>query len=549
MVPNTSIPLNDPNENVPGPIDDAESLISALIRDALAGTLSIPSEFSDYGADVGVAETLAFAYQQGNREAVIEALTAMSKNDPRLAAFLPSHPRASDEPASEAVSPHGYEPLADDFLPNIPLEGTGVWLDHYTDYAATKSPMTPRFFHTSAGLVLLSIAVARRLALPMGFSVIYPNLYVLWVAVSSLFRKTTALDIAYGLARRIFPHLLTPQEFTPEALLADMAGVKPTNLSAADADPALLTRWQEQRNFAAQRGGFHDEMSGMLARAGKDYNAGLLEFIMKAYDCADDYQKSTRSLGYVVVKSIYFTQIGAGTPAGLARHLRSDRLWENGWWARFAILSPNVPKPEYANPPRDIVEPTVLGEQLMRLYDRLPMPQWPDFPRPLILSLGSEVETLWQRYARLVGHELIGDGSDERLIAAYARFPVQALKIAMLLAAVDWPNDLDVPRIELPHLVRAIHIVEEWRSSLHRTLEIADRTDYDKVEMKIRGLLSGANGRHMSLRALKRAMPGRNPSDIEEVLQQMERLGEVESQLEQNPKGGRPTMRYHLISD
>lgn len=144
-----------------------------------------------------------------------------------------------------------------------------------TTHARTVSPMTPDLFHQSAALVLASTAIARRLVLRMFYGDVFPNLFVLWLAVTTLWRKTTALDVARKIARAVFPHLLFAQETTSEALLSDMAGNEPANfgnMSMGD-----LELWQAERNFAAQRGLIADEMSGTLAGAGKDNNAGLAD--------------------------------------------------------------------------------------------------------------------------------------------------------------------------------------------------------------------------------------------------------------------------------
>jgi len=60
--------------------------------------------------------------------------------------------------------------------------------------------MTPDQFHESAALWLVGVAVARRLYLPMSWGRVYPNLMVVWIAPTTLFHKSTALEIARSLA-------------------------------------------------------------------------------------------------------------------------------------------------------------------------------------------------------------------------------------------------------------------------------------------------------------------------------------------------------------
>ena len=64
--------------------------------------------------------------------------------------------------------------------------GHHFWLDDYIDDASSKSPMTPKLFHESAGLTLGSAAIARRLVVELPFGPIYPNLFVVWIAQTTL---------------------------------------------------------------------------------------------------------------------------------------------------------------------------------------------------------------------------------------------------------------------------------------------------------------------------------------------------------------------------
>ena len=89
--------------------------------------------------------------------------------------------------------------------------GAGRPLEWYVAYAQTISPMTPRLFHESAILTLAGTAIARRIRLNMAFGSVYPNIFVLWLAPSTLFHKTVAFNVAREMADLEFPHLLAPE--------------------------------------------------------------------------------------------------------------------------------------------------------------------------------------------------------------------------------------------------------------------------------------------------------------------------------------------------
>lgn len=278
-----------------------------------------------------------------------------------------------------------------------------------TTHARTVSPMTPDLFHQSAALVLASTAIARRLVLRMFYGDVFPNLFVLWLAVTTLWRKTTALDVARKIVRAVFPHLLFAQETTSEALLSDMAGNEPANFGKMSMGDLEL--WQAERNFAAQRGLIADEMSGTLAGAGYD------------------------------------------------------------------LLTPDL---------------------------------------------------------------------SERLHGIYGRLPTQALKVSMILAALDWTSG-NAPVIELTHFARAVSIVECWRASAHRMIGNATRSDFDNLRDRIIRVVGRSEPGGVTLRDLCRAISNRQPSDVRDAAQQLIEIGELEvAKAGTTGRGGRPTDRYRI---
>ena len=421
--------------------------------------------------------------------------------------------------------------------------GAGQWVDTYVTYATAVSPMTPQRFHVSAGLTLVSIAVARRLVVPMAFAHVYPNLYSIWLAPTTLFRKTTSLDIARVMAADVFPHLLAAQDTTPEALLSDMAGQEPANLQ--DLSAADREEWARARNFSAQRGWFLDEMSGLLAAAGRDYNAGLIEALLRFYDCDRRYTRSTRGQGRLVIHNSYMSLLGASTPAAMSSHLLSERLWSMGWWPRFVILTPDTERPEWREP-REMSRPSALENGLRHLYQQLPEANYPEPPHALTVTLGSAVHAAWNQYNRAMSYELLTNEVDHRLWGSYGRLPVQVLKVSTLLAAMDWPDGQSVPRIELPHLARAIAICEDWRASAHRALMMVDKTEFGGLRKRILRQIGQSEPAGATARDVYRSMRDVSPDEIKRVLQQLMDVEDVRSE-EVKPEGrGRGTVRYHV---
>lgn len=442
----------------------------------------------------------------------------------------------------EAESLPGIEPLPND-IPYFDRLYTDHFTGLYVDYALKISPMTPPFFHESAALWLASVAIARRLKVPMPFGDVYPNLFILWMAHTTLYRKTTALDIARRITRRIMPHLLMPQDSTPEAMLADLAGREPINLDSFNNTNKEI--WKQGRNFAAQKGWTLDEVSSLLAGAGKDYNQGLTEALLRLYDCDEKFSRSTRSQGITIVENAYLSLLGASTPGALSTHINNNRLWSMGFWPRFAILTPEQ-RPSWQEP-QEAEQPAQLDTILQNLLHRLPCPTWPDSPQALTVTLSDGVYQTWQRYNKAVSYDLLTDDLDERLHGTYGRLPTHVIKVAIILAALDWQNE-SAPVIQSYHLAHAIAICEKWRASTHRALEMARNDESSQVEKRVIKQLGKYGTQGATLRTIHQTMRDKAAGEIESVLQQLVRIGMVEEEETQpGPKGGRKTITYKLV--
>lgn len=447
-------------------------------------------------------------------------------------------------PLPPEISLGGGDADSDGVLP------PGSWLDDYVSYAQQTSPMTPALFHEAAGLWVASTVIARRLRLPMAFDDIFPNLYIGWVATTTLWNKTTALNIARRLAWDTIPHLLAPEETTHEGLISAMAGEKPANLN--EANPELsdqLKRWEKSRQYAAQKGWMLDEMSGLLASAGKDYNAGLLEALLRFFDCTPLYRRLTKGSGYTEIRGAYLSFIGGSTPAALSDHLVDEKLWSNGWWPRFAMLSPEEDFPRQYKRAVEVERPAFLANKLIQLDRALPEGEWPDPPDHVDVLFEKDAYDLWEDYSKVMRYDLLvaavqGDIElDERLFGTYGRLPVQALKVAAILTALDWSGAGEI-RITLPHMRRALRIVERWRASVHRTLKHITQSEYDRIRVRILKQIGKRHPKGATFRDICKGMRDVSPERIRHTLWQMEDAGDIVRYDYQHPKGGRPTERY-----
>jgi hypothetical protein len=362
------------------------------------------------------------------------------------------------------------------------------WLSRYVSWSSGIGNQTPVAFHQGAGIWLLAVAIARRLYVdaPWGIK-IFPNFYMMFVADTTFYRKTTAYKLAESVIRGAIPHMLMPTPGSPERFQESLAGRMPGNYKELSyAQQEILAKG---RAFAAQRGLFKDEVAGLFGAFNrKDYMYGLKDLIMELYDCPDYSDKDTQT-GLTIVENAALSILGVTTPAGMAGAI-SDADWQNGLLPRFLLLTP---EPEYSERPtlkRSGKPPEEIVSGLKQLYERLPMPQaegdgWSS-PQALRVeaTCWDSVEAYSNRLRKLCDPNR-ETALDDRLKGVYGRMHVQAIKVATILAALDWmKTDQPAPTISHEHWQTAEAVTEHWRTSAHRLLTSLDRSGAGRDERR-----------------------------------------------------------------
>lgn len=332
--------------------------------------------------------------------------------------------------------------------------------------------------------------------------------------------------------------------------MAMLGGVLPPNF--ADLPQPDRARLEQGNRYAAQRGLLRDELSGLFKSMGRDYMAGLKELIMTLYDCPPYLDSNTNNKGLVVIRDAALSILGVATPAELAAALSASD-WYNGNLARFGLLTPEPDYHERAAP-SESQAPTDLARRLKRLHELLPAP-----PLPNALGAASAAE-VWSLEAGIWPQVRVYEQAlramtapqsplDDRLRAIYGRLHVQALKVAILLAALDWADGAQRdprPRVTAAHWYRAWQIVETWRASAHRLLADLGENEEGRLENRILGLLRMAGGT-ATVRDLYRAL--RSPrKPVVEALRALEQDGQV-VKVDMPPNPGKRSEVYRLSDE
>ena len=270
---------------------------------------------------------------------------------------------------------------------------------------------------------------------------------------------------------------------------------------------------------------------------------------MTLYDCPAYLDSNTNNKGLVVIRDAALSIMGAATPAELGNAL-SVADWFNGNLARFGLLTP---EDHYEERPAllESETPTNLADRLRQLHEALPDPPQAnalgESPSAEVWSLTARIWPDVHAYEQALRAMTAPDSPlDDRLRAIYGRLHVQALKVAMLLAAMDW---IDLggqarPTVEPAHWYRAQMITESWRASAHRLLADLGENEEARLENRILGLLRGQQN-PVTVREIYRALRStRKP--VVEALKALETDGVI-LRVEAPTKPGRKSEMYTLI--
>lgn len=473
-----------------------------------------------------------------------DALMAILAQDPATPPVIPQ-----DDDDSVFVPPLPEEaqlsPEAQDAAQSV-----SPWLSDFMAWATARSPMTPPLFLESGALYALGLAVARRCYVHL-HEPIYPHLYVLWVAPSGVYRKSTGLACVADVVRESMKHMLLPEEMTPESFMHALAGQHPENFN--DLPQHQQETVNHGRLFAGQRGIIVDEASSLLGASRRDYLQGMTELLLLLYDAKPERTRLLKSGQYTVYNGA-LSIIGATTPAAMIRTVKDDS-WGDGMMARMVLLTPGerLPYDPGSLTPDEYDPPGTLVSSLRKLHKMLPAPPPPEeatsYLPSIAASMSQEAHAAYSAYAKAVTHDML-DGPhapDARIAPNYVRMHVQAVKVALALACIDWAQAQDAqrhPRITLGHWARAQQIAESWRASAHHLLATLDVSEDAMNEQAIMAYL--LRTRHgATIYQLTRRTSISSRKKIKGALEALEESGLVLAErIEPGPNGGRPTVKY-----
>jgi hypothetical protein len=271
----------------------------------------------------------------------------------------------------------------------------------------------------------LSTVVKRRLMLRLTIGKIYPNVWNINFGISTLSRKTTMQMLTLDIMRGANLDVFLPQDFTPEALISEMA-VRTVTEKNTKNGPERVERVNGDGRLNSKKAMWRDEYSSFVGGMGKSYNQSLKETLCHFYDCPSDYDRALRR-EHFYLEQIYFVINANTTIPAFSKVIDPFIDFMSGWLIRHTVVNPTYEKPSkriQIMPPDQIRKRNKLSDFLRWLDQGL---------GNNIIDVGADPRALeyWNEWVEKRTDE-IRKSQDEVEAAVFGRYNIIALKLAML---------------------------------------------------------------------------------------------------------------------
>ncbi len=402
-------------------------------------------------------------------------------------------------------------------IPENPRFKTNLEYDNYfrvfMGYGETVTDSYPDYWF-ACGLFCISVVVNKKAVVKLRQGPIYSNVWINILGLSSLARKSTAVDkadIAITTAN-IDPKYKMPDEFSPEAMVEKL-----------DNTPHAYM--------------IKDEAAGLLALMKKDYMRGLKDALMQLYDCKPISRmlrtsKRTSDKTSFNVADPYLCMILATTPGSFAANTELIDL-TSGWLPRFLHFFPNHAKDRWLPLEEGVPENDLLSAnchaRLLKIKE-----EFYDLPEARTMHLSKDAAVYFTEWQKLREKELVA-AKDDRKAQFYSRLAVYVLKMGMLftIGRADYKEGME---ISLDHTKEACRLVDEYFMPMATTVADLVGKAADKNLMdKIIAVLTSRGGK-LTRRELMKAIHQKR-KDLTDALESLEESGEVRVATVSNRRG------------
>ena len=314
-----------------------------------------------------------------------------------------------------------------------------TWIDRYVAWC-TQCTDAPDIFHKWGAYMAMASALGRTVTFEFGPFTIPPNLYVLLLAPSSIYRKSTALSLSKRIAGKVGAYELASDGST-EGLIDDLSTHPQGTI-------------------------YYGELSSLLNAFEREYSAGLKPLLTDLYDPRTNYRRKLRRLEINLVNPC-INIFAASVLAWIVERMKQSDF-SGGFLTRFILVSATTKTKSFAiPPPADVAAENQIVGRLREIMT---------FARGTVSLAPIRSEfTAWVR-----GFEK--RASSPLLAAFIARLQIACLKLTVLeQLAENASTDLTSAALE-----RAIGSIEETVkevANLEET-ELSYTTDRDGLDQR-----------------------------------------------------------------
>lgn len=303
------------------------------------------------------------------------------------------------------------------------------FVTQYTDYAKILTD-APKEFHYFVALGILSAVVGSKVFLPFGAQNIYPNLWIVLLAPSSYYRKSTCLALGSRIIRGLNEELILPDEFSRERLVE--------NLSL---NPQGLFVWSE---FAS-----------VMSNVKRDYMSGTIEMLTNLYDCPPVYKKVLKNEVHEINQPCLAIMAGS-TIEWFVSCFKEGEI-RGGFLPRFLYVAPSNKNGFMPIPPSyDVSREHFLRGILEEIVSIKGM-----------AKIGKEAQTKYTDWIRKHEAEITMTEDENLLSGFWTRLETYVLKMAILYS-LSANRSLEIDIKSLEKAIKTVEAAKGWITKLIR---------------------------------------------------------------------------------
>ena len=402
------------------------------------------------------------------------------------------------------------------------------FIDLYLDY--TKGQESPRDFHFWTAVSLISGAVGRKIWLPRGHDMLYPNHYVILVAGSAMSRKSSAINIGVGLLRRATQNkidsglthgisTILSGKMTPEALCRAISSRGLEGMLETDAKPVVADNTSRPCYL------FSSELGVFLSKAAQ--SNGLVDLLIDWYDCPDVFEYITKTSGSDYVYEVFISLLSATTPDWIAQNVTSS-VFNQGFVGRVIFVHSERSDIRIAHPVVDSVLEKLRDRLVTHIEHRMGMAG----EMGLTKDAWDYFETWYNKREELPGLDNVQSGF-------FGREHTHVLKLAMTFS-IARRRTLRIHKVDIKDAIGKIAHTFDGLTSIFKEVRYANEIFETKI---VEGVIKDAKtiDRSTLLRNVYRKM---NKDKLDECLSILKAAGVINEDVKTRKGGGRAKITY-----